>query len=226
MGAVSNIFIRISLFLFLISLSTVYFKYAVADFYYETAFNKYKEINIDQERETERLLSINDDVDKSLAWRSTASEPLDLKANSLYGQWWVSPDAQFYEESKLLQEANNLIIESLINRKTWSFGYSQLALIHSQKKVLDSEFSQWFAKAYEVGRYETSIARSLMQVGLINWGKITVEEREMTIEFIRISIEQKANSPRFMRKVLLSYGRLDYICNLLMDTERKDKVCL
>lgn len=225
MNTFSNVIIRICIFVSLLGLSALCVRYSVSDFYYEAAKKQYNTINVDEERSAEILLPVYQDLERSLSLRHNNPEALSLKANSLYAHWWISPDAQFYENSLLLQEADSLHRDSLKYRKLWSFGFSQLALIHVQKATLDSDFDQWFEAAYEIGRFETSIARSLMQVGMINWTRLTEKQRTLTLDYIRISIEQKANSPGYMRNVLRSYGQLEYVCGLLANTQRKTKVC-
>jgi len=225
MNSFSNLAIRIGICFGLLSLSAYFFKFAAADFYYEQANHQFKSLDIENVRETSSLTQIYDYINESLAWRPNDSEALDLKANILYAHWWISPDGQYYQDSSLLQHANKFHLASLEVREVWSFGFARLALIHSQKALLDPQFESWFSRAYEVGRYETSIARSLMQVGLMNWNQLNEDQQNMTIEFIRLSIEQKANSPRFMKGVLQSYGKLEFVCSQLEYTERKDNVC-
>ena len=176
-------------------------------------------------RNAKSLAAVVRDIDESLKWRKSNAQALDFKATLLYQQWWLSPDAQFFSESKQLREAEKYHLDALKLRHDWSFTLAQLALIHSNKDVLDDQFAYWFSKAYEFGRYEAVIGRSLMEVGLRFWSQLNQSQKEMTVEFTRISIEQKSNSPRAMKVLLTQYGQLAFICSNTKPTERQEKVC-
>jgi hypothetical protein len=100
-----------------------------------------------------------------------------------------------------------------------------MALIYSHQAKLDVNFERWFAESHRLGLYETTIARSLMIVGLQNWKRLSGPQRRITMDFIRTSIEQKANSAEAMIILLDSHQKRFDACNTLPDTPRKIKVC-
>ena len=211
--------------LILLVLIVITTKFAVADFYFDRANNSYKKLNIGQLRSAKFLTPAMKDVDKSLSWRRDNAQTLDLKAVLLYQQWWLSPDAQFFNQSELLRNAEKYHLEALKLRQDWSFTYAQLVFIHSNKRKLDDEFAFWFSKAFEFGRYETAVARSVMEVGFRYWAQLNQSQKDMTIEFARISIEQKSNSPQLMKDIFTQYGLIKLVCEKIEATERKNKVC-
>lgn len=200
-------------------------QFAISDYYFEQANQRRQALNIDIEKTSRVLVPILSDVENALYWRPNSAEALDLKADLLYQSWWLSPDGQYFNSSKLLQAADATHKKALIIRKDWSFVIARLALIHAQKPEIDAEFEIWFAKAYELGRYETEIARSMMQIGLQAWSKLNQKQRQQTIEFTRISIEQKINSSKFIQKLLADYGQLEFMCNELPSSRRMQNVC-
>ena len=209
----------------LIALALKAGQFAISDYYFEQAKQRRQALNIDVEKTSRVLLPILREVEKALYWRPNSAEALDLKADVLYQSWWLSPDGQYFNSSKLLQAADATHRKALNIRKDWSFVIARLALIHAQKPAIDAEFETWFAKAYQLGRYETEIARSMMQIGLQAWPRLNPQQRQQTIEFTRISIEQKANSSKFIRALLSDYEQLDFICNELPRSKRMKKVC-
>jgi len=201
----------------LIALALKAGQFAISDYYFEQANQRRQALNIDVEKTSRVLLPILRDVEKALYWRPNSAEALDLKADLLYQSWWLSPDGQYFNSSTLLQAADATHKKALKRRKDWSFVIARLALIHAQKPTIDAEFDGWFTKAYELGRYETEIARSLMQIGLQAWPRLSPQQRQQTIEFTRISIEQKSNKPRDIRSILASSNALGLICVELTD---------
>ena len=216
---------RFAVVFLLIILAIVTGKFVVADFYLDRASDNYNQLDFEKLRNAKSLESVIHDIDQSLKWRRDNAQALDLKATLLYQQWWLSPDAQFFSESKLLRDAEKYHLDALKLRHDWSFTLAQLALIHSNKEALDNDFSHWFSKAYEFGRYETVIARTLMEVGLRFWSQLNQSQKEMTLEFARISIEIKSNSSQAMKALLIQYGQLAFICNHTKRTERQGRVC-
>lgn len=200
-------------------------KYALADYHYERARAIYSNLDAGELNYASELTPVIEQVDRSLMLRGTSANALDFKADMLYQSWWLSPDGQYLNSSKLLQGAESLHFEASKIRKNWSFSVARLALIHSQQRSLEDGFGEWFSKAHQLGVYETRVARSMMLVGLKNWSKLTDQQRTLTVEFVQASIEQKANSPEFIRGVLLRHDKLDFLCSTLNKTARVDAVC-
>lgn len=199
--------------------------FGLADFYYQRAKDQYTQLNLSQLSLAKQLNPVVIDVDRALSVRSSHADALDLKADLLYQSWWLSPDGQYLHQSNYLKEAAKLHFRSLNIRKNWSFSTSRLALIYSHQTELDEQFDYWYSKSHRLGLYETSIARSLMQLGLQNWQRLTVDQRSKTMDFVRVSIEQKVNSPQSMAKLLNHYQKREYACRELPDSPRKNRVC-
>ena len=200
-------------------------RYALADFYFDRAKRTFNTLNVSQLDYSYELDSLIADINRSLNIRRASANSLDLKADLLYQSWWLSPDGQYFQQSKLLQTAADLHIEASNLRNDWAFSVARLALIYSHQANLDENFAQWFLESHRLGLYETSIARSLMTIGLQNWEQLSVSQKRLTIDFARTSIEQKVNSPQMMILILDRYRRRNEVCNSLPDTPRKIKVC-
>ena len=198
-------------------------RFAVADFYLEQASTAYQQANVESVTQLQTILV---DIDKALQWRANSAEALDLKAEVLYQYWWLSPDGQYYSDSSLLQQADHLHKQALKYRNDWSFTLARLAFIHANKPHLDEEFNTWFKRAYELGRYETKIAYSMMLLGFDYWDQFDAIQRQQTIEFARISIEQKANKLTHLKAVFMRHQQWHFICQTLPSTERKETLCL
>lgn len=199
--------------------------FGLADFYYQRAKYQYSLLSQPQLSFAKQLNPAMIDVDRALSFRRAHADALDLKADLLYQSWWLSPDGQYLHQSDYLQEAVKLHRSALEVREGWAFAISRLALIHSHQQELDDKFNHWYSESHRLGLYETSIARSLMIVGLQNWQRLTVDQRTITMDFIRVSIEQKANSPKYMARLLDRYQKLKYTCSELPDSTRKIMMC-
>lgn len=200
-------------------------KYALADFYYQRAKVAFDSLDIDELDYARELDGIMVDVDRSLNLRRTAADPLDFKANLLYQSWWLSPDGQYLQDSDLLQGAVRLHGEAQKLRQGWAFSAARLALIYSHQAKLDRNFDRWFVESHRLGLYETKIARSLMIIGLRNWERLTNLQQNLTMDFVRTSIEQKTNKPKVMIMLLNHYKMHRKACDTLPDTQRKIAVC-
>lgn len=200
-------------------------KYALADFYYQRAKIAFNSIDIDKLDYARELDGMVEDVDRSLKLRRNAADPLDFKANLLYQSWWLSPDGQYLQNSNLLQGAVRLHEEAQKLRQGWAFSAARLALIYSHQSILDRNFDRWFTESHRLGLYETKIARSLMIIGLRNWAHLSDQQKNLTMDFVRTSIEQKANSAAMMIALLDRYQKRPEVCNVLTDSPRKIKVC-
>ena len=209
--------------LLLISLSAA--KYALADFHYQRAKATYDHLDIAKLKYARELDQIVDTLDQSLRFRRNSADALDFKANLLYQSWWLSPDGQYLQDSQLLQKALLLHEEAQTHRKGWAFSAARMALIYSHQAELDANFHRWFIESHRLGLYETTIARSLMVVGLQNWQKLSESQQSLTMDFIRVSIEQKANSAQSMIILLDNYGKREVVCRTLPITPRKLGVC-
>jgi hypothetical protein len=209
--------------LLLISLSAA--KYAIADFHYQRAKASYDYLDIAKLKYARELNEIVDTLDQSLRFRRNSADALDFKANLLYQSWWLSPDGQYLQDSQLLQNALLLHEEAQAHRKSWAFSAARMALIYSHQAELDSNFHQWFIESHRLGLYETTIARSLMVVGMQNWAKLSESQQSLTMDFIRASIEQKANSAQAMVILLDGYQLRKEACEALPNTPRKIAVC-
>lgn len=212
-----------AILLFLISGFCMYF--GLAEFYYQKANDKYSQMNISNLRVAKQLKPISIDLDYALGLRGSHANALDLKADLLYQSWWLSPDGQYLDSSDYLQEAVEHHLNSLKIRQGWVFAISRLALIHSHQQELDEKFDYWFAQSHRLGLYETRVARSLMEVGLQNWHRITVDQQVVAMDFIRVSIEQKSNSPQYIAKLLQRYQKQEFICRELAYSPRKKMMC-
>ena len=200
-------------------------KYALADFYYERSKTAYEQLDLSTLRYSHELNYVVDDIERSLNLRRNAADALDFKANLLYQSWVLSPDGQYLDDSRLLQEALRFHDEALQLRQGWAFSAARLALIYSHQATLDHNFDRWFIEAHRLGLYETSIARSLMIIGLSNWARLSDQQKDLTIDFARTSIEQKANSTAKLIALLDGYRKRREVCDMLADTPRKIKVC-
>lgn len=209
--------------LFLFSALCAYF--GLADFYYQRAKDQYAQLTLSKLTLAKQLKPVIIDVDRALNIRSSHADALDFKADLLYQSWWLSPDGQYLHQSHYLQEAVKLHLGSLDIRKGWSFAISRLALIHSYQVDLDKKFDHWYSESHRLGLYETSIARSLMELGLQNWSRLTVDQRSITMDFVRVSIEQKVNSPQSIAKLLNHYQKREFACRELPDSPRKNTMC-
>ena len=199
---------------------------AISDFYYDQAKASFNAIEQSSHNKDNVYRPTFEKLNKSLKWRNTNVEALDLKARVLYQSWWLYPDGQYVYQSKKLQSAIELHKLELKIRRDWSYSAAQLALIYSHQPTVNDDFHYWFSESYRLGRYETGIARSMMNVAFKKWGELNDMQKDQTLEFVRISIEQKANSHIYMKEVLLSYDQFEYVCSILEETPRKNKVCL
>ncbi len=216
------VFIVLCSLLFVVVISL---RVAIADYYYERSRRAFESIdfsNFDYARELESYFS---DINRSLSWRAKNADALDFKANLLYQSWVLSPDGQYLQESDLLQEAVQLHNEALKYRSGWAFSAARLALIYSHQAQLDTHFNAWFTEAHRLGLYETSIAKSLMLMGLENWQKLTQLQRQRVLEFVQVSIEQKSNSADKIKLILKHYNKWQKVCRSLHVSQRMMNVC-
>jgi hypothetical protein len=223
-----DILIRLSTLLLIaavLCLSVHVARYALADFYYGRAKTAYNRLDLSQLNYAYELNNLVEDVNRSLRFRRNSADALDFKANLLYQSWWLSPDGQYLQVSQLLQNALLLHEEAQAHRKGWAFSAARMALIYSHQAELDSNFHRWFIESHRLGLYETTIARSLMVVGLQNWEKLSESQQSLTMDFIRASIEQKANSAQAMVILLDGYQLRQEACEALPNTPRKIAVC-
>ena len=102
---------------------------------------------------------------------------------------------------------------------------ARIALIYSHQRLPNKKFSQWFFESHRLGLYETDIALSLAELGLQNWSDLTGKEIALTTDFIRVSIEQKKNSPKSMAQLLRKYKKHAQLCAVLLSTNRKNEMC-
>jgi len=160
-----------------------------------------------------------------LSLRRRSADALDFKANLLYQSWWLSPDGQYLQDSQLLKEALIFHREAYALRKNWAFSATRQALIYSQQATLNKDFDRWFVEAHRLGLYETSLARSLMVIGVQNWERLTEPQHILVLDFIRTSIEQKSNSPELIALFLQQYNLYNHVCSALPSTIRRDRVC-
>jgi len=200
-------------------------RYALSDFYYQRVKTSYSAVDFSSLRYARELSHFIDEIDKSLSLRPTAANSLDLKADLLYQSWWLSPDGQYFQDSKQLQAAAALHNDALQIRKNWVFSIARLALIYSHQAELDEQFDYWFTKSHKLGLYETAIAKSLMQLGLNNWDRLNLKQQSITLDFVASSIEKKSNSAKAMELLLNRYDRLSEVCKRLPNTPRKLSVC-
>jgi len=199
--------------------------YGFADYYYQRAKDAYSVMALSELRYARELKPVIAGVTRSLSLRKTHSDALDFKADLLYQSWWLSPDGQFLHQSSLLKQAVALHLKAYELRKDWSFSAARLALIYSHQSKLDKKFDYWFTQAHRLGIYETSIARSLMTVGLTHWEQLSKQQKALTMDFIRTSIEQKANSAKAMAILLDRYRKRGHVCRSLPNTSRKKSMC-
>ena len=200
-------------------------RYALADFYFQRAKIAFDSLNLGELAYARELDGIVDDIDRSLKLRRNAADPLDFKADLLYQSWWLSPDGQYLQGSYLLQSAVRVHQEAQKLRQGWAFSAARLALIYSNQSTLDRNFDRWFAESHRLGLYETKIARSLMVIGLRNWERLSDQQKKLSMDFVRTSIEQKANSAAMMIALLDRYQKRQIVCITLANTPRKIKVC-
>jgi len=209
----------------IIFLSVISARFAFADFFYEQATAEYQKLKTDQLVYSNELDTAFQQINVSLQWRRSAADALDFKADLLYQAWWLSPDAQYLNESSLLRDAVSLHEEAAKLRQNWSFSTARLALIHAQQANLTNVFDYWFAESHRLGLYETRIARASMLLGLENWSRLNQANRKRTLDFIAASVEQKANSTAMMVAVLDQYHQRENVCRVLPSTPRLSKVC-
>lgn len=200
-------------------------KLALADFYYQRAKTTFESLDLETLSYSHELEVVVKDVNRSLSLRRSTADALDLKGDLLYQSWWLSPDGQYLQDSRLLQNAVALHVEAQEQRAGWAFSAARLALIYSHQSKLDFNFDEWFVESHRLGLYETTVARSLMIVGLQNWGRLSTQQQKLTMDFVRTSIEQKANSPEMMIMLLDRYKMRHKACGTFPDTQRKINVC-
>ena len=212
--------------LFLMTVVFFVIHYSTSSYYFSNAEENYKE-SFKQE-ESKRSAFLNDaleQIDYALKLRPNNAKALDLKAEIIYRKWWQNPDGKFLDDSKQLQRAKELHLQALSIRKDWAFTVAQLARIEAHKPVLDDEFFKRFDQVYELGRFESAIALDMMRIGISRWSELNDKAREKTVEFTRVSIEQKRNDLKFIRNLLLGFDLFDYFCSELSESERQKVVC-
>jgi len=216
--------IRTSFFVISVALIFTAARFALADYYYSQAKATFDTLDIDQLEYSYELKPIIDGVERALKLRKTA-DFLDFRGELAYQSWWLSPDGQYFQDSPTLQKAVEYHIEALELRQGWSYSTARLALIYSNQAILDENFEYWITEAHRLGLYEASIAYSLMIVGLLNWDKLSPKLRDITVDFIHTSIEQKSNSPKKLKTILEKFGKHEFVCSKIADTWRKMQVC-
>jgi len=218
-------FLKVLSVLLLVWLIYLSVTWAVSDYYFSRAKDQFNAIDFNQQRYARILNSPMAEVEKALQWRPSNTEAIDFKGDLLYRMWWLSPDGQYLMDSNLLKKAKQMHIKALSTRKNWPFTMARLALIYSHQPQLDENFNIWFSKSFDFGRYETQIARSMMRVGLENWLQLTSQQQTQTVEFIRLSIEQKVNQTRDIKQMLINFDKLQYVCSKLPISIRMQEVC-
>jgi len=209
----------------LLVVSAFSFKYAISDFYFDQAKGKYASLDLRTVEDKSEFDEILTDLNKSLSWSENNAKALDLIGDLLYQQWWIFPDGQYLQNSELLQRAEVVQLKASKLRPKWAFSAAHLMMLYSQQEAIESDFSYWFERSYELGRYETSISLLIMQVGLEKWSRLTKDQKIKTVDATRISIEKRGNKPREIRAYLKRKKKLEYICEQLADTKRKELTC-
>jgi len=220
-----TLMLKLAVVIGLIVTSIVCARYALADFYYQNAKDHYGFLSASQSITVKHIKPIMADIDDALKLRASHTDALDFKADLLYQLWWLSPDGQYLHQSDHLQKALKLHLRSNDYRINWAYSAARVALIYSHQPNLDEKFEYWFAKSHRIGLYETAIARSLGELGLQHWPFLTDDQRKLTKDYIRVSIEQKANSPMSMALLLSRYKKHKSICFELPSSVRKDQMC-
>ncbi|MBX2847019.1 MAG: hypothetical protein KTR16_01765 [Acidiferrobacterales bacterium] len=215
---------RASFLIISVALILITARFALADYYYSRAKATLDTLDIDRLEYSYKFKPVIDDIERALKLRKTA-DFLDFRGDLAYQSWWLSPDGQYFPDSDLLQKAVENHLEALELRQGWSYSTARLALIYSNQAVLDENFEYWFTEAHRLGLYETSIAYSLMVVGLRNWERLNPKLRALTLDFVHTSIEQKSNSPKRLKIVLETFGKHEFVCSTISDTWRKNQVC-
>lgn len=219
------LFLLFLLLLGLLLIAIIAMRHAIADYYFDRAKRSFDTAIFSDFEYSYDLSPFLGDINIALTWRASHADSLDFKANLLYKSWILSPDGQYLSDSKLLQDALLLHGEAQKYRKNWVFSAARQALIYSHQPALDSNFGQWFEESHRLGLYETSVAHTLMSIGLQNWRRLSERQKSLTLEFVRTSIEQKSNSPQAMKSVLDRYQKRREVCEALLDTDRKMIVC-
>ncbi len=214
-------FLALLIFIF----SGVAIRFAAADFYFERAKTAYSSTQLNELQRSEMFLPFLRDLESALTWRSSHVDAIDLKADIFYQIWWLFPDAQYYEESSLLQSSIKLHESGLLIRKNWSYSQARMALIFSHGRELGPEFDRWFKSTHKIALYEAGLARSMMTVGLANWPRLSRSQQQITVEFIVASIEQKSNSLSDLKAELTVHKKLGLVCENTGNTERSSQLC-
>jgi len=196
---------------------------AFSDHYYRQAV---KQFTIDASAPSEtgfiETLSL---LEKSLKFHQSNASSLDLKGEVLYRKWWQEPDARFLPDSILLQQAKELHLAALANRKEWVFSVLQIVRIESHTPQLNDEFFKWFDKAYSLGLYETSAALELFKMGIRRWSEFDLKRKEKIVELTNASIAKRGNSLKVIAEALYESRLFQYMCVRINSTLRQKSMC-
>lgn len=199
-------------------------RHLVSSLYLEQAKQSFRSDN-DADKQ---LLVIVDSLtllDKSLVWNRYNANALGYKSFVLFEQWQLAPDDSLAENSILLNNAIENLVQAIDQRPNWPFYHIQKAQIYSEFENLDEQFYQSFGRAFELGKYETNTALRLLKIGIDYWFKLSEDYQVKVIELMHLSLQQKSNSPRDLWQLIDANNLGNWFCFKLPESDRRDQMC-
>lgn len=103
--------------------------------------------------------------------------------------------------------------QSISLRPTWPYLWARLAVVKFRMNEIDEEFFHAMHRSDEFGPWEPSIQKTIISLGLFNWGLYNNEERQFILDVIAKSLNyiERGHSLNILN-LTKSYGLLSEVC--------------
>jgi tetratricopeptide (TPR) repeat protein len=124
------------------------------------------------------------------------------------------------------QEALMYYRKAVSLRPVWPYSWVNLALVKYRLGQTDAEFYKALHTATELGPWEPTVQRVVVDIGLHFWNGLAIDERHFILETIARGIQHADRKhSRKILELVKRYGFLEYICIIHEKEEHVQKYC-
>jgi len=161
--------------------------------YYKASFTLSDWANDDKIKDKQEYLETLEDIKKALEL-----DPSHPHYNHILGRiihWGI--DMQ-YEDIEKLSEVKNWYLKSTELRPLWPDPWIDLAILNNYVNGYDDETKTYIQQALKTGPYINLVNDGVLQILLLNWAELTVDEKTLLFEQFAIATKQ----PELLTKIL------------------------
>lgn len=218
-----RIFVGLALVIFFSFSTYLSGKYAFANTYLQSAFQAISVNRRDIPPSLQQIEFARTQIDKALLLTPKDPDSLDLA-----GKIWYLDAISSADETRrvvLLQQAKEFHSEALNTRNYWPYSHVNMVYAKSALGEFDTEYTNLFKLAYQLGFDDRSVIRDLLYLGINDWNQQNRQLRELTIATAQRALQQKIVSPREFRPYLESQNQLFRLCGQLPQFQEKIELC-